>query len=99
MKKIIVPVFILSIITWSCNKENSTPVQVEETTGWHTVTLNASVDSEITKTAYAGDKTFSWSEGDQISVLFHNGDVDKFFTFTAAAGNVASTSFSGGEWQ
>ena len=72
MKKIIVPVFILSIITWSCNKENSTPVQVEETTGWHTVTLNASVDSEITKTAYAGDKTFSWSEGDQISVLFHN---------------------------
>ncbi len=95
MKKIIVPVFILSIITWSCNKENSTPVQVEETTGWHTVTLNASVDSEITKTAYAGDKTFSWSEGDQISVLFHNGDVDKFFTFTAAAGNVASTSFSG----
>lgn len=95
MKKIIVPVFILSIIAWSCNKENSALVQVEETTGWHTVTLNASVDSEITKTAYAGDKTFSWSEGDQISVLFHNGDVDRFFTFTAAAGNVASTSFSG----
>ena len=50
---------------------------------------------DVTKTAYAGDKTFSWTKGDQISVLFHNGDDNQFFTLTAVKAGSASAQFKG----
>ena len=94
MKKLLVFFSFVGLFAWSCNKSIDTPVSEEQTPGWHTVTLNASI-ADVTKTAYAEEKTFTWSAGDQISVLFHNGDVNNFYTLTAAAGGVASTSFSG----
>lgn len=43
-----------------------------------TITANKNTD---TKTSYAGDKTFSWSEGDQISVLCNDGTNNLWQTF------------------
>ena len=64
--------------------------------GRHEVIVNAVSDpGELTRTAYAGDKTFSWSDGDQISVLFNNGSENKFYTLTAISVNGASATFSG----
>lgn len=64
--------------------------------GRHEVIVNAVSDpGELTRTAYAGDKTFSWSDGDQISVLFNNGSENKFYTLTATSVNGASATFSG----
>ncbi len=62
--------------------------------GAYLFTLNAIVDNELTKTDYEGN-SFKWSYDDQISVLFHNGTDNKFFTLTATTGGSNSTSFSG----
>lgn len=95
MKKSIILISLMGLFAWSCNKENVSPVQNEASNGWRTITLNVSADAEITKTAYAGEKTFTWSDGDQISVLFHKGTDDQFYTFTAGAGGSASATFTG----
>lgn len=59
-------------------------------------TLSVSAESDLTKTEYAGDKTFAWSDGDQISVLFNDGaGNNKFYTLTTASGGSASASFTG----
>lgn len=47
-----------------------------------------------TRTDYTDKGVFSWSAGDAISVLFHNGDDNKFFTLTTT-GSGATASFSG----
>lgn len=47
-----------------------------------------------TRTDYTDAGVFSWSAGDAISVLFHNGDVNKFFTLTTTESG-ASVKFSG----
>lgn len=89
------------LVLAACNKETPASVDNEQISkGTYTYTLNASVDSDLTledgtKTAYAGDKTFSWTKGDQISVLFHNGDDNQFFTFTAVKGGSPSAKFVG----
>jgi len=59
-------------------------------------TLDACADwsGAATRTTFANEKTFSWTSGDQISVLFHSGSTDKFFTLTAQ-GSGASCSFKG----
>ena len=48
-----------------------------------------------TKNYYLDNMTFEWSEGDQISVLFHKGTDDKFFTLTATSIDGASAVFGG----
>ena len=63
--------------------------------GYHLVTLRAGrEDPSLTKTTYGDDKIFSWTSGDQISVLFNNGSVNRFFTFSTT-GTGASASFTG----
>ncbi len=57
-------------------------------------TLKASAPDAETKTDYSSTGEFSWSEGDAISVLFHNGDKNKFFTLTTT-GSGATADFSG----
>ena len=54
--------------------------------------LSASLDEEALKSDYTSTGDFSWSEGDQISVLFHDEDNNKFFTLTAVSvsGNTAT---------
>ena len=48
--------------------------------GTKVLTITANKDTD-TKTSYAGDKTFSWSEGDQISVLCNDGTNNLWQTF------------------
>ena len=69
----------------SCSvKENvpESPETVEET-GYKVLTLRASRDAAETKTSYAGEKTFSWSVGDKISVVCNDGSSNFLQTFTA----------------
>lgn len=99
MKKWIVLIALGGLFVNSCTK-NSVMISIdsiqEQENSTYVFTLKASFDEESTKTAYASDKTFSWSEGDQISVLFNDGaGNNKYYTLTAAAGGSKSTSFSG----
>lgn len=63
--------------------------------GSYVYTVNASIGDADVKSDYDADGKFSWSEGDAISVLFHNGDDNKFFTLTRVSGTGSSASFSG----
>ena len=99
MKQFYYILSIVGLVAVSCSKETPA-IEEQAPNGTYTYILNASVDSDIiaedaTKTAYAGDKTFSWTKGDQISVLFHNGDDNKFFTLSAVQVGSASAQFKG----
>ncbi len=60
--------------------------------GEYEFTLVASADEYSgTRTSYEGDKVFSWTAGDCISVLFHNGAAERFFTLaTTDCGKTAT---------
>ena len=62
-----------------------------------TYTYTVSANSIDTKTNYDADGKFEWSAGDAISVLFHNGDVNKFFTLTLKSGDGTNTATFSGE--
>ena len=70
-------------------------IQEPATPKTYTYTVGASIEDAEVKSNYDDDGKFSWSAGDAISVLFHNGDVNKFFTLTTTASGTASASFSG----
>ncbi len=59
--------------------------------------LKASSPDIETKSDYNSSGRFSWSEGDQISVIFNNGTENKYFTLTTTTlyDNGASADFSG----
>ena len=62
MKRILLPGLLLSALAvLSCEREMEMPAG-------NTVTIKASLDNE-TKTAYEGEKTFTWLSGDRIAVL------------------------------
>lgn len=89
---VILSAAVAALFAVSCTKE--TPVDTVAPTGMKEVTLTASV-SEVTKTSYDAQGTFSWTKGDQISVRCINGeDVRKYFTFTAKESG-ATVTFSG----
>lgn len=74
--------------------ESATDTDTESSTGTYTYTVSANTID--TKSDYAADGKFKWSAGDAISVLFHNGATDKFFTLTLTDGaGTNSASFSG----
>lgn len=89
----------------ACNKEtvkedNSVAPEVQK--GTYIYTVNASLPEEqpsgevgVLKSDYDASGHFSWSTGDAISVLFHNGDDDQFFTLTRVSGTGNSATFSG----
>ena len=105
MKKICILLF-TAVAFVACNKVSETiinepvevPVNNDIPAGYHLVTLSAAqaeaVD-EDTKTTYANDKVFSWTSGDEISVLFNDGSTNRFFTFsttgTGASGDILET--------
>lgn len=97
MKKVLYAFVLVGIIAVACNKEQVTG---DNNIGTYTYVINATADpgilvDNLTKTTYTSDETFSWSKGDQISVLFHNGDDNRFFTLTAVKGGSASAQFKG----
>lgn len=72
----------------SCNKE--IPVETpapEVQDGFKTVTITANIEGQ-TKTSYDADGKFSWTKGDQISILASD---NKYYTFTATETAAAST--------
>lgn len=95
MKKYFAFTMLAGLLFAACAKEEIAPVENDvPEVGTYEFTLSASMDTQLTKTSYASDKIFSWSAGDQISVLFHKGDDNKFFTLTTSDTG-ASASFSG----
>ncbi len=77
----------------ACQKESAVDNAQEPAQKTYTYTVKASIDD--VKSDYDADGKFSWSAGDAISVLFHKGDDNKFFTLTTTASGTASASFSG----
>ena len=64
--------------------------QIEPDSGYKVLTITSFLDTDATKTSYAGEKAFAWSAGDRISVLCHDGSANRWVTFTAeAAGKTA----------
>ena len=75
-----------------CSKDANELPQKEET---YEFTLQASAAQFYgTRVSLEDDMVFSWTEGDQISVLFHKGSDNKFFTLTSDSDG-ASTIFGG----
>lgn len=64
----------------SCARVSEIEQPTEAQKGTYTYTLSAG--SQDTKTSYDAEGHFSWTAGDAISVLFHNGETNKFFTLT-----------------
>ena len=83
-------------IAAACTMEIAPEAEPTQTAqeGSYVFTLNATAGDLATKTSYAGEQTFSWTAGDQISVLFHKGAENKFFTLTTASSG-ANVTFSG----
>lgn len=78
----------------ACQKQND--INTTETKdGSYVYTVNASIDNTESKSDYDADGKFSWTEGDAISVLFHNGEDNKFFTLNRTSGTGNSATFSG----
>jgi len=100
MKKFYIPVLIMAAAAMiSCEKQSVEKELVEETTpATYTYTLNAGIanaEADVKTDYNASSGTFSWSAGDAISVLFHNGDgVNQFFTLTTT-GTGTSATFTG----
>ena len=79
-----------AVIT-ACEKELVETEPVVEK-GQYVYSVKASISSDAeTKTDYDASGKFSWTAGDQISVLFHNGTTNKFFTLTADAAGATAT--------
>ena len=65
--------------------------------GFKTVSVSASKEESPSKTTYAGEKTFAWSDGDQISIWCTDAVTPAntgFYTFTTSAGGSASATFT-----
>lgn len=106
MKHFIIPMMLMAVAALaSCEKQN-TLNEPEAQKGTYTYTLSATApdmmetdgagnaQAPISKTDYNASGVFSWSVGDQISVLFHKDDDNKFFTFTTS-GSGATADFTG----
>lgn len=94
MRRIIALSGLIALLAASCSVTPEIVIS-EVKAPTYTFTLSANMDDEITKTAYANDKSFSWSVGDAISVLFHNGSTNQFFPLTAVSIEGARATFSG----
>ena len=96
MKKIIIPAIFAAIVSFiACEKQplaSIENIEKEQALDSYVYTINAVAPD--TKSDYDGSGTFSWSAGDAISVLFHNGATNKFFTLTTT-GSGSSATFSG----
>lgn len=82
-----------AVFALSCNKE-ITNVQTPDASvpaGMKMVTLTAGIDAAETKTTYDADGKFSWTKGDQISVLASD---NNYYTFTATE-TASSSTFTG----
>lgn len=102
MKHCFIPMMLMvAAALASCNKTNLNEQKAQKESYVYTISAVAPdmVDADApaqapTRTDYTDGGVFSWSAGDAISVLFHNGDVNKFFTLTTTESG-ATVKFSG----
>ncbi|MBR4595473.1 MAG: hypothetical protein IKO31_01995 [Bacteroidales bacterium] len=98
MKKIFYILVAAAMAVVACQKQAVEPMySVKDTDhGTYIFTIKAVNDAAdpAVKSDYDASGSFSWSAGDAISVLFHNGDDNKFFTLTTT-GTGKSATFSG----
>ena len=94
MKHSFIPMMLMATMALaSCEKQPAvvTPVNENEP---YVFSLKATAPDIDTRTDYSATGVFSWSAGDQISVLCNNGTENKYFTLTTAESG-ASVTFSG----
>lgn len=77
----------------ACDKQSAIETPVNEN-GTYVFSLKATSPDIDTRTEYSATGAFSWSAGDQISVIFNNGTENKYFTLTTSD-NGATANFSG----
>ena len=85
MKKVFILYAAAAVLSVACTAVNQEEFKLLSVKG---------VRAEETKTAYAGEVSFSWSAGDQISVLCNDGGQDFWQTFTVDHAPSASSTFS-----
>lgn len=85
MKKVFILCAAAAVLSVACTAVNQEEFKLLSVKG---------VRAEETKTAYAGEVSFSWSAGDQISVLCNDGGQDFWQTFTVDHAPSASSTFS-----
>ncbi|MBP5521382.1 MAG: hypothetical protein J6X82_03060 [Bacteroidales bacterium] len=95
MKRFYIPLLLMAAAAVAACQNKAAVEEPASEQGNYVFTLKASAPDAETKTDYSSPGKFSWSEGDAISVLFHKGDDNKFFTLTATTINGASADFSG----
>ena len=98
MKKIFYTLVAALMAVVACQKQQVEPMYSIEETDYGTYiftikALSGGVEPDV-KSDYDADGHFSWSAGDAISVLFHKGDENRFFTLTTS-GSGSSANFSG----
>ena len=100
MKKLFYSVMLLATVMASCSKEmpQKDLISVEPSLdhpGYNKVSIYADVAGDDTKTSYAGDVTFSWTAGDKISVLYHDGENNPQWVEFEAQTSAAKSRFDG----
>lgn len=94
MKKLFLFAILLTMVMVGCSEKISTlESNSKDTVAPQVVTLYAHA-SEVTRTSYAGDKTFSWTAGDKISVLYHNDLNEPVWVEFTASTSAASSAFT-----
>lgn len=78
----------------ACTKQSIDDIQPYEPSATSSYVYTVKASAAFTKSDYSSTGVFSWSAGDAISVLFHNGTDNKFFTLTTS-GTGSSATFSG----
>lgn len=94
MKRFYIPFLLMAAATVAACQNKAAVEEPTPEQGSYVFTIKATSSDIETKTDYDADGKFSWSAGDQISVLFHKSDENKFFTLTTS-GSGASADFSG----
>jgi len=89
--------FVAGLLSLAACSRNNPEQFVPEAPATYEFTLTAALDleDEDVKSDYTSDGVFSWTKGDQISVLFHKGTENKFFTLTATSVSGNTATFSG----
>ena len=83
---------VVAALAVSCTV-NETVTDNDIPEGYKVLSISASNGQPDSKTSYAGEKTFSWSVGDKISLICNNGSENQWVTFTATSA-AATSSFT-----
>ena len=95
MKRFYIPFLLMAAAAVAACETKMVVEEPAPAEGTYVFTLQATSPDADTKSDYSSSGKFSWSAGDKISVLFHNGSIDKFFTLTNTTGAGATATFSG----